>query len=288
MPPPIPNLDFQMSLPEGNDPVSPREASHSATAAHPAAAPPTKPAKDKRRLPSQIVFYSYPKFLYTWPVIFLALLFPLLPEGLVNAQLEGWIFVISLLTVLMAMGFDLSRNLTITWGAAILASVFCLLWLKDAKNVVVFSQIGHHLSSKNPLISHDWLDLLGLFGGILYFIMFIDVRINQRWRISHNEIEHFAMLSKDDSLGRGAKRFITSYPDFLELLLCGSGTIQIYSAQGGIQLRSIANVPWLFFRSKKISQILESTEVSSTSAEEDVDLHEGQASNEELSDGHGG
>jgi len=239
-------------------------------------------------LPSQIVFYSYPKFLYTWPVLFLALLFPLLPEGLINAQLEGWIFVITLLTVLMAMGFDLNRNLTITWGAAILASVFCLLWLKDAKNVVVFSQIGHHLSSKIPLISHDWLDLFGLFGGILYFIMFIDVRINQRWRISHNEIEHFAMLSKDDSLGRGAKRFITSYPDFLELLLCGAGTIQIYSAQGGIQLRSISNVPWLFFRSKQISQILESTEVSSTSAEEDVDLHEGQASNEELGDGHGG
>jgi len=114
------------------------------------------------------------------------------------------------------------------------------------------------------------------------------VRINQRWRISHNEIEHFAMLSKDDSLGRGAKRFITSYPDFLELLLCGAGTIQIYSAQGGIQLRSIPNVPWLFFRSTKISQILESTEVSASSGEEDVDLHEGQATNEELGDGHGG
>ena len=276
-----------MSQPEGNDPALPREAAHTATS-HPAGGPPAKPGKDKKRPPSQIVFYSYPKFLYTWPVIFLALVFPLLPEHLINAQLEGWIFVISLLTVLMAMGFDLSRNLTITWGAAILASVFCLLWLKDAKNVVVFSQIGHHLASKDPLISHDWLDLFGLFGGILYLIMFIDVHINQRWRISHNEIEHFAMLSKDDSLGRGAKRFITSYPDFLELLLCGAGTIQIYSAQGGIQLRSISNVPWLFFRSKRISQILESTEVSASTAEEDVDLHEGQASNEELGDGHGG
>ncbi|MEI6604395.1 MAG: hypothetical protein WCP35_03725 [Verrucomicrobiota bacterium] len=277
-----------MSQPESNEPALVRETASASTIAgpRPAAGPPAKATTGNRRpVPSQIVFYSYPKFLYTWPVIFLAVLLPLLG---INPQVEGWIFVISLLTVLMAMGFDLSRNLTISWGAAILASIFCLLWLKDAKHVVVFGQIGQHLSSKVPLISHDWLNLFGLFGGILYFIMFIDVRINQRWRISHNEIEHFAMLSKDDSLGRGAKRFITSYPDFLELLLCGAGTIQIYSAQGGIQLRSIPNVPWLFFRSARISQILESTEVSASSGEEDVDLHEGQAANEELGDGHGG
>ena len=277
-----------MSQPEGNEPALVRETASASTIAgpRPAAGPPAKATKDNRRpVPSQIVFYSYPKFLYTWPVIFLAVLLPLLG---IDPQVEGWIFVITLLTVLMAMGFDLSRNLTISWGAAILASIFCLLWLKDAKHVVVFGEIGQHLSSKVPLISHDWLNLFGLFGGILYFIMFIDARINQRWRISHNEIEHFAMLSKDDSLGRGAKRIITSYPDFLELLLCGAGTIQIYSAQGGIQLRSIPNVPWLFFRSARISQILESTEVSTSSGEEDVDLHEGQAANEELGDGHGG
>jgi hypothetical protein len=118
--------------------------------------------------------------------------------------------------------------------------------------------------------------------------MCINVRINQRWRISHNEIEHFAMLSKDDSLGRGAKRIITSYPDFLELLLCGAGTIQIYSAQGGTLLRNIPNVPWLFFRSKKISRILEATEVSAMLGDEEGDQQEPQAANEELSDGHGG
>ena len=126
-----------------------------------------------------------------------------------------------------------------------------------------------------------------LFGGVLYLIMFINARVNQRWRIGRNEIEHFAMLSKDDSLGRGAKRIITSYPDFLELLLCGAGTIQIYSAQGGVLLRSIPNVPLLFFRSDAISRILEATEISPTSGDEEVDLQENSAS-EELGDGHGG
>ena len=278
-----------MSNPTGNDPTLPDEAARATTTAKPLAAgvPLSKHAPGRRPSPSQIVFYSYPKYLYTWPVIFLAVLFPLL-GNLISPQVEGWIFVIAMLTVLMAMGFDLTRNLTISWGVTIIAGVFCLLWLKDAKNVVFFSQIGHHLATQVPLVSHGWYYLFSLFGGILYLIMVIDVHINQRWRISHNEIEHFAMLSKDDSLGRGAKRFITSYPDFLELLLCGAGTIQIYSAQGGILLRRIPNVPWLFFRSKRISQILESTEVSASSGDEDVDQHEGQSGVEELGDGHGG
>lgn len=244
-------------------------------------------AAKKRKDVSQIVFYSYPKYLYTWPLIALAILFPLLGD-VISPNVEGWIFVIALLTVLMAMGFDLSRNLTISWGVTLIASVFCVMWLKDVKNVIFFSEIGHHLASKSPVISRDWQYLFALFGGILYVIMFLDSRINQRWRISHNEIEHFAMLSKDDSLGRGAKRIITSYPDFLELLLCGAGTIQIYSAQGGVLLRSIPNVPWLIFRSGRISRILEATEVSTTDGDEEDDSHEGHAANEELSGGQGG
>ncbi len=252
-----------------------------------AASPSKALARKPRRNPSQIVFYSYPKFLYAWPLIFVSVMLPLLGE-LVSGTAGGWIMVITLLTVLMAMGFDLSRNLTISWGVTIIASVFCILWLKDAKNVSFFSDIGAYLATRNPVISSDWQYVFALFGGILYVIMYINAHINQRWRISHNEIEHFAMLSKDDSLGRGAKRIITSYPDFLELLLCGAGTIQIYSAQGGVLLRSIPNVPWLFFRSAAISRILESTEVSASSGEEDVDQHESPGANEELGDGRGG
>ncbi|MEI6655091.1 MAG: hypothetical protein WCP45_10015 [Verrucomicrobiota bacterium] len=251
-------------------------------------ASPTKPLPGQARRPkSQIVFFSYPKFLYVWPLLLVTALFPLLGE-VISAQAEGWIIVITLLIVLMAMGFDLSRNLTISWAVTVIACVFCILWLKDAKNVLFFNEIGHYLTSKNPVVSRDWQYLFVLFGGILYLIMCVNAHVNQRWRISHNEIEHFAMLSKDDSLGRGAKRIITSYPDFLELLLCGAGTIQIYSAQGGVLLRSIPNVPWLFFRSSAISRILESTEVSAASGDEDADLAEGSGTNEELGDGHGG
>lgn len=247
-----------------------------------------KRAQDKRRRDaSQIVFFSYPKFLYAWPLILLAAVFPLL-GGLVSPGVEGWIFLITVLTVLMAMGFDLSRNLAISWLVTIVAIAFCIMWLKDARNVIFFSEIGNHLASKSPVISRDWQYLFALFGGLLYLIMILNARINQRWRITHNEIEHYSMLSKDDALGRGAKRVITSYPDFLELLLCGAGTIQIYSAQGGMLLRNISNVPWLIFRSAKISRILEATEVTASKGDEEEGQDGGHGGNEELGDSREG
>ena len=91
-----------MSTPADNDSVTSSEAPRKA-----ATSPPQdKPWQEKKRpAPSHIVFYNYPKFLYTWPVIVLAALFPLLGEWL-NPQVEGWIFLITLLTVLMAIGFD--------------------------------------------------------------------------------------------------------------------------------------------------------------------------------------
>ena len=273
-----------MSDPVGNAQTTP-VSSHGGAATTHTATPQSKAAQEKkRRERSQVVIHSYPKYLYTWPLILMAALFPLL-GGDKHEVVKGWIFLGTLVLVLMAIGFDLNRNLTISWVITIIAGVFCALWL-DSKHVYLFSDIGHYLANRTPIVSPDWQYLFAMFGGGLYFIMFLDARINQRWRIGRNEIEHFAMLSKDDSLGRGAKRIITSYPDFLELLLCGAGTIQIYSAQGGVLLRSIPNVPLLFFRSDAISRILEATEVSPT-GDEETDVQENSA-NEELGDGHGG
>jgi len=278
-----------MSDPAGNQQTTPAPSQGGAATAHPTPQPSKSAQEKRRRERSQVVIHSYPKYLYAWPLVLVAAVFALLGDKLnpvIGPVCEGWIFLGTLILVLMAIGFDLSRNLTISWAITIVAGVFCVLWLKDSKHVNLFSDIGHHLATRTPSVSRDWQYLFAVFGGALYLIMFINARINQRWRIGRNEIEHFAMLSKDDSLGRGAKRIITSYPDFLELLLCGAGTIQIYSAQGGVLLRSIPNVPLLFFRSATISRILEATEVSPT-GDEEVDLQENSA-NEELGDGHGG
>ena len=277
-----------MSDPAGNEPTTPA-ATHGGTASTHPATPASKSALEKkRRERSHVIIHSYPKYVYVWPLVLLSAVFAISGSkfhSVLSPVCQGWLFLGALVLVLMAIGFDLSRNLTISWCVTIVAGVFCVLWLKDSKHVLFFSDIGKHLANRDPEISRDWEYLFAVFGGALYLIMFINARINQRWRIGRNEIEHFAMLSKDDSLGRGAKRIITSYPDFIELLLCGAGTIQIFSAQGGVLLRSIPNVPLLFFRSDAISRILEATEVSPT-GDEEVDVSE--SGNEELGDGHGG
>ena len=51
---------------------------------------------------------------------------------------------------------------------------------------------------------------------IPYLTMLVWARMQHRWRITHNEFEHYAWGRADDSLARGAKRVWSTYPDLLE------------------------------------------------------------------------
>ena len=102
--------------------------------------------------------------------------------------------------------------------------------------------------------------------------------INDRWRITSNEIEHRSLGHREDATGRGAKRVLARYPDVLELLICLSGTIEVFSATGNRQLLSIKNVPFLPLRMKKISRILEYSNVNDYNAMIEDDGEEDETS----------
>lgn len=93
-------------------------------------------------------------------------------------------------------------------------------------------------------------------------------RLNNKWRITHNEFEHFSFGRSDDSLARGAKRVRSSYPDLLEFLFCLAGELDIYDSAGRRKLRTIPNVPLLPLVRRRISKLLETTQV--TTAEQDI------------------
>jgi len=222
------------------------------------------PAKQS---PSSIVIYSYPEFIYAWPmIIFGFLLAGLQSGGMLSADAVAWTYIIIVSLVTLTMGVDLGRN----------ASVFCLvlfigiwlgiLWLQDAKNVTLFASLSAFISSLHPAISTHALLLLSAILLIIYLIMIFFAFINDRWRITSNEIEHRSLGHREDATGRGAKRVLARYPDVLELLICLSGTIEVFSATGNRQLLVIKNVPFLPFRMKKISRILEYSNVNDYTA----------------------
>lgn len=216
----------------------------------------------KKELMSAVI-YSYPHFVYSWPVIVFGFLLAAMQSlGVIGEAIAAWTYIVILCLVLLTMGVDLGRN----------ASIFCLvlfgggwvgiLWLEQAKNVTLFSKLGAMISGLNPQISSHAMIAASIILGIMYLLMFVLAFVNDRWRITHNEIEHRALGHKEDATGRGAKRVLATYPDVLEMVICLSGTIEVYSANGSQKLVTIKNVPFLPFRMKKISRILEMSAIN--------------------------
>ncbi len=228
-----------------------------------------------KQAPQSIVIYSYPQFVYAWPIfIFGALLAALQGGGVIGEGAAAWTYIVIVSLVVLTMGIDLGRN----------ASIFCLvlfgggwlgiLWLQDAKNITFFARLAELVAEMQPSISTHALLAFSVIFFIIYLVMFFFALVNDRWRITHNEIEHRAFGHKEDATGRGAKRVLATYPDILELLICLSGTIEVFNATGSTKLLTIKNVPFLPFRMKKISRILESSAVADYNAQIEDDSEE--------------
>lgn len=227
-----------------------------------------------KKSPGAITIHAYPDFVYIWPLIVAGVIFYYLGET-VNPALTGWIYVTLAAVVFLTIGYDLNRNYSVFWALVIGFIWVLCLWLRSAKGVMYFEEVGNTIKEFPMEYSPSLGWALSVALALGYSIMLVEVRLNQRWRITRNEIEHKSFGFADDSLARGAKRVMATYPDIFELILLGSGTLTIYSAQGGNKLREIRNIPFLVFRMKKISQILETMAVTPEEIEiEDTGEHE--------------
>ena len=225
------------------------------------------PAKKE---PESIIIYSFPHFVYVWPIIFFGLVLAALQSGgVIGESGAAWTYIVISSIVLLTMGVDLGRNTSIFCLVLFAALWMTGMWLQGAKGVTLFSTIGGAIAGLHPLINGQAMVILSVILGIIYVIMFGLAFVNDKWRITNNEIEHRVFGHKDDATGRGAKRVLATYPDFLELLICLSGTIEVYSASGTQKLCVIKNVPFLPLRMKKISHILETTSVNDASISDD-------------------
>ena len=121
-----------------------------------------------------------------------------------------------------------------------------------------------HLPHPSPRLLRRRSLALSLLLAPPYLTMLVWARLQHKWRITHNEFERYSWGRADDSLARGAKRVRSTYPDLLELLLCGAGTLVVYSATGRSELVRIRNVPLLPLLRKRIDRILEQTAVTTT------------------------
>ncbi len=237
-----------------------------------------RPIKAPKPAPDAVVFHSYPKLLFAWPLILFGVVFYFLPETW--SGFLGWVYLFITLVTVTALAIDLERNYAFVWSLVFGIFFFVGKWLHASFDIPFFERVFgffYGLGTKYDPGYGMALSLLLLFP---YVVMLVWVRINSRWRITHNEFEHYAWGRADDSLARGAKRVRSTYPDLLEFLLCGAGTLIVYSATGRTELRRIPNVPLLFRVRKRINELLESQQVTLRDHDRQV-LAEAEAETEE-------
>jgi len=229
--------------------------------------------KQKEIIKHEVKFYTYPKFLFSWPLIVMGIaLWGFDYWSLADTETLAWIWGIALLVVLVTVGFDLNRNYTIFWLVLIGGIWILIIWLRDVKSVRIFSDIYNFFANLDPTYSRSLGIAISIVLSVLYLIMWVWTRLNSKWRITHNEFEHYQFGRMDDSLARGAKRVRSSYPDFFELLLCLAGDLIIFDSTGRREIRKIPHVPMLPFVRKRINRILEATAVTPGEIEDEAEV----------------
>jgi hypothetical protein len=214
-----------------------------------------------------VVFHSYPKIIFTWPLILLGVLFFFITPGEPSAgylEVLGWIHLLVAAITILTVGVDIERNYAVFWLVAFGLFFFLGRWLQDAQGFTLFGELYNWFADLDVRYDRSFGLVLSIMLGLPYAVSLLWARVQHKWRITHNEFEHYSWGRADDSLARGAKRVRSTYPDLLELLLCGAGTLIVYSATGRSELRRIHNVPLLPLLRRRIDRLLEQTAVTET------------------------
>ncbi len=216
----------------------------------------------------EVVFHAYPKLLFIWPIIAAGFLF-WYPAGWdwMNQESLGWVYLLLGVVVTLTIGVDIERNHAVFWVVAFGMFFFLGLWLSERTGFTFFGNIYNFFEDLEVQYNRGFGLAVSLLLLVPYLTMLVWARLQHRWRITHNEFEHYAFGRADDSLARGAKRVRSTYPDLLELLICGSGTLIVYSATGRSELRRIPHVPMIFWVRKRINRLLEATAVTQPDAD---------------------
>ena len=225
----------------------------------------TRSSQQSYQKPQSVTFCAYPKLVFAWPIILMGLLFWLFtgPESS-DATLRtlGWIYLVGSVVVIITLGVDVERNYAAFWLVVFVALFFVGRWLQDVQGFTLLGDLYQWFAGLDLRYDRGFGLATSFLLAFPYVLMFLWARVQHRWRVTHNEFEHFSWGRADDSLARGAKRVRTTYPDLLEFLLLGAGTLIVYSATGRTELRRIHHVPFLPLLRRRINKILASKKVT--------------------------
>jgi len=232
-------------------------------------APDTKRKGGPRQGRSEVVFHTYPKLIFAWPIIVAGFLLGALSLiSWVDQEVLAWIWAVTLVVTFLAVGIDQNRNATAIWIAIVAVLWLLGIWLRDAKGITVFGDLFRFFADLDPVYPRPLSFAISIFITVPYAIIFAWVHCKDKWRFTQNAFEHRTWGKVDWSAARTTETVRCSYPDLLEAVLCLAGDLVIYDASGSKVIRRICHVPLLPLVRRRIAGTLPPTTVTDLPFEE--------------------
>jgi hypothetical protein len=219
----------------------------------------------------RVSWTAHTKAVFLWPLVAAGYLFWAFDRsGLLGATTLGWLYIVVLTLVILAVTVDLSRNYAVFCVLCVVLIYVLGLWLRDAKGITVLGNIYNAFARLQVRYDAALGLALSILLSLIFAIGLIWAWLNNRYTMTHNEIVHHVTGKGDISIGRGARVIRITYPDAFEWLLCLAGTIAVYDNTGRTQILKTEQVPLLPLKNRKIDKILESLEVTTDDGSSDT------------------
>ena len=209
----------------------------------------------------EVVVFSYPSLVLAWPLIVLGYFFWITQSApWFSPEATGWIWLTTLGVIFIALGTDIGIAYLLVIGLVLALVTVCIKYANNLLGWTIFIQIGEAFSRLAPQFSPDLGLAASIFLTILYVIMIINAKVNDRLEMDNNVFSWVKILRKTNSFPRAGRSVNWEFPDIFAMILgLGAGNLEIVY-QGHYYY--VTNVPFLLFRLHWIKKILEAVQTT--------------------------
>lgn len=148
----------------------------------------TEPTRSERRLPAVYV-WAFPPFVVSWPLIIVGFVLAVLQSIGLSEQTASIIWLVTLMFVMAAMGFDFDREgavyIILMSVIAFLVGVIVTVWLK----IPVLHDILGFIGLLHFRMSSDAMLMASLVLSVMYMSMIVWVYFTNRWKVTPGLME---------------------------------------------------------------------------------------------------
>ena len=190
-------------------------------------------AKDESSPPKSIFLVSYPKIVFLYPTLIVALvagvymLFRHNDVAREDTRVVGLIFLMTLGVNLVVLAFDFPRTTSLTVFFA-LAALGIGLWFMFYTKPEWLPIVGHIFSRLRPFANASFYFTFSMFLILIYLAVFLSVQFDY-WEVRPNELlHHHGVLSDLERFSAPNLRIDKEINDVFEYWLLGSGRLILH------------------------------------------------------------